>query len=187
MFRVALSYITVTKGTTLLVKRVKKVAWLGQHQVYVIFFFLCLYCRCRTSQLPWGNRLCVSQWPLHRVPPGVWQQARLLWWIRWDRLWWVEIEIGSESILFCSGKFAHLELPYSSRLPSASYADHIASLPGSCNFNMEESQWEESCQLSQDTDDDFDWKISHRTRTPGTGPQEDHTPGQCIVFFLSQN
>lgn len=55
--------------------------------------------------------------------------------------------------------------------------DHIASLPGSCNFNMEESQWEESCQLSQDTDDDFDWKISHRTRTPGTGPQEDHTPG----------
>lgn len=55
--------------------------------------------------------------------------------------------------------------------------DHIASLPGSCSFSMESSQWEQSCQLSQDTDDDFDWIISHRTHTPGTGPRADHTPG----------
>uniref|UniRef100_A0A8C6WYH0 MAM and LDL receptor class A domain containing 1 n=1 Tax=Neogobius melanostomus TaxID=47308 RepID=A0A8C6WYH0_9GOBI len=55
--------------------------------------------------------------------------------------------------------------------------DHIAALPGSCSFNMELDQWEQSCQLSQDTDDDFDWAISHCSHTPGTGPQADHTPG----------
>ncbi|KAK7881754.1 hypothetical protein WMY93_030163 [Mugilogobius chulae] len=57
------------------------------------------------------------------------------------------------------------------------YCDHIAALPGSCSFNMEPSQWEESCQLSQDTGDDFDWAISHQSYTPGTGPPADHTPG----------
>uniref|UniRef100_A0A4W6FJB9 MAM and LDL receptor class A domain containing 1 n=1 Tax=Lates calcarifer TaxID=8187 RepID=A0A4W6FJB9_LATCA len=45
--------------------------------------------------------------------------------------------------------------------------DHIAALPGACNFNMDENQWEESCQLSQGLDDDFDWRISHQTETPG--------------------
>lgn len=49
--------------------------------------------------------------------------------------------------------------------------------PGACNFNMEEDQWEESCQLSQDLDDDFDWRISQKTETPGAGPQTDHSPG----------
>lgn len=55
--------------------------------------------------------------------------------------------------------------------------DHIDALPGSCSFDMEPGQWEQRCQLSQDTDDDFDWTISHRTHTPGTGPEADHTPG----------
>ncbi|MED6241954.1 hypothetical protein ATANTOWER_030718 [Ataeniobius toweri] len=53
--------------------------------------------------------------------------------------------------------------------------DHIFGSPGACNFNMEDGRWEQSCQLSQDTDDDFDWRISHKTETEG-GPQSDHSP-----------
>ncbi|XP_044033161.1 MAM and LDL-receptor class A domain-containing protein 1 isoform X1 [Siniperca chuatsi] len=55
--------------------------------------------------------------------------------------------------------------------------DHIVGLPGACNFNMDENQWEETCQLSQDADDDFDWRIGHRSETPGAGPHTDHSPG----------
>ncbi|XP_041670221.1 MAM and LDL-receptor class A domain-containing protein 1 [Cheilinus undulatus] len=55
--------------------------------------------------------------------------------------------------------------------------DHVFGLPGACDFNMDEKQWEDSCQLSQDTDDDFDWRIGHRTETPGAGPPTDHSPG----------
>uniref|UniRef100_A0A8C3AYV8 MAM and LDL receptor class A domain containing 1 n=1 Tax=Cyclopterus lumpus TaxID=8103 RepID=A0A8C3AYV8_CYCLU len=50
-------------------------------------------------------------------------------------------------------------------------------LPGACNFNMDENQWEDTCQFSQDTDDDFDWRIGCRTETTGAGPQADHSPG----------
>ncbi|XP_031706231.1 MAM and LDL-receptor class A domain-containing protein 1 isoform X1 [Anarrhichthys ocellatus] len=55
--------------------------------------------------------------------------------------------------------------------------EHIDNLPGACNFNMDENQWEDTCQLSQDSDDDFDWRIGYRTETPGAGPQADHSPG----------
>ncbi|XP_022622767.1 MAM and LDL-receptor class A domain-containing protein 1 [Seriola dumerili] len=55
--------------------------------------------------------------------------------------------------------------------------DRILGLPGACNFNMDENQWEETCQLSQDPDDDFDWRISHQTETSGAGPSTDHSPG----------
>ncbi|XP_060950156.1 MAM and LDL-receptor class A domain-containing protein 1 [Limanda limanda] len=55
--------------------------------------------------------------------------------------------------------------------------DHIAGSPGACNFNMDETQWEEKCQLSQDPDDNFDWRIGHKTETPGAGPHSDHSPG----------
>uniref|UniRef100_A0A673AYJ2 MAM and LDL receptor class A domain containing 1 n=1 Tax=Sphaeramia orbicularis TaxID=375764 RepID=A0A673AYJ2_9TELE len=48
--------------------------------------------------------------------------------------------------------------------------------PGSCNFNLEGSQWEDRCQLSQDTNADFYWTISDQTNTPGTGPPSDHSP-----------
>lgn len=61
--------------------------------------------------------------------------------------------------------------------------DHIAALPGSCNFNVEPGQWEQHCQLSQDSDDDFDWSISQCSHTPGTGPQADHTPGRGGNFL----
>ncbi|XP_034026413.1 MAM and LDL-receptor class A domain-containing protein 1 [Thalassophryne amazonica] len=54
---------------------------------------------------------------------------------------------------------------------------HTTGQPGACNFNVEEHQWENTCQLSQDTDDDFDWKIGHRSPTPGYGPDNDHSPG----------
>ncbi|XP_075308407.1 MAM and LDL-receptor class A domain-containing protein 1 [Odontesthes bonariensis] len=54
--------------------------------------------------------------------------------------------------------------------------DSILDSPGACDFNMKD-QWEESCQLSQDPDDDFDWRISHKTETPGAGPHTDHSPG----------
>ncbi|KAM7390330.1 hypothetical protein PAMA_008482 [Pampus argenteus] len=55
--------------------------------------------------------------------------------------------------------------------------NHIVGLPGSCNFNMEEDQWEESCKLYQELDDDFDWRIGHWSETPGAGPHTDHSPG----------
>uniref|UniRef100_A0A3Q3W1Y0 MAM domain-containing protein n=1 Tax=Mola mola TaxID=94237 RepID=A0A3Q3W1Y0_MOLML len=48
---------------------------------------------------------------------------------------------------------------------------------GTCSFNMGENQWEEACQLSQDADDDFDWRIGHQSETPGAGPHADHSPG----------
>ncbi|XP_074549659.1 MAM and LDL-receptor class A domain-containing protein 1 isoform X2 [Halichoeres trimaculatus] len=54
---------------------------------------------------------------------------------------------------------------------------HISSLPGACDFNMDENQWEDECQLSQDADDDFDWRVGRRSETPGAGPPADHSPG----------
>uniref|UniRef100_A0AAX7UIQ1 MAM domain-containing protein n=1 Tax=Astatotilapia calliptera TaxID=8154 RepID=A0AAX7UIQ1_ASTCA len=49
--------------------------------------------------------------------------------------------------------------------------------PGACSFNMEGDQWKERCQLSQDPDDDFDWRIGSSTETPGAGPITDHSQG----------
>ena len=55
--------------------------------------------------------------------------------------------------------------------------DHIFGFPGTCSFNMGKNQWEEACQLFQDTDDDFDWRIGRQSETPGAGPHADHSPG----------
>lgn len=55
--------------------------------------------------------------------------------------------------------------------------EHIFGLPGACSFNVDETEWEESCQLAQDADDDFDWRIGRWTETPGAGPHTDHSPG----------
>ncbi|KAM4605935.1 MAM and LDL-receptor class A domain-containing protein 1 [Polymixia lowei] len=55
--------------------------------------------------------------------------------------------------------------------------NHIVDLPGTCNFNMPEDQWEETCQLLQDPDDGCDWTIGRMSQTPGTGPHTDHSPG----------
>uniref|UniRef100_A0A8C9QUX0 MAM and LDL receptor class A domain containing 1 n=1 Tax=Scleropages formosus TaxID=113540 RepID=A0A8C9QUX0_SCLFO len=61
---------------------------------------------------------------------------------------------------------------------------HILALPGACNFNVPDSHsWEEVCQLSQNTDDDFDWKVGHTRETPGTGPTADHSPDGCGKFL----
>uniref|UniRef100_A0A672JC96 MAM and LDL receptor class A domain containing 1 n=1 Tax=Salarias fasciatus TaxID=181472 RepID=A0A672JC96_SALFA len=54
--------------------------------------------------------------------------------------------------------------------------NHLIGSPGACDFNMEAEEWEERCQLFQDSDDDFDWRISHRTHTFGAGPHADHSP-----------
>lgn len=51
---------------------------------------------------------------------------------------------------------------------------------------MGEGQWEEACQLSQDADDDFDWRIGHRTETPGAGPETDHSPGEYPLCLRHQ-
>ncbi|KAL4635263.1 MAM and LDL-receptor class A domain-containing protein 1 [Arapaima gigas] len=54
---------------------------------------------------------------------------------------------------------------------------HILDLPGTCNFNMPDSlSWEDICQLSQNTDDDFNWKVGHTRKTLHTGPSADHSP-----------
>ncbi|XP_014036210.2 MAM and LDL-receptor class A domain-containing protein 1 isoform X1 [Salmo salar] len=54
---------------------------------------------------------------------------------------------------------------------------HIVGLPGACNFDMPKDMWEETCQLTQDPDDDLDWRIGQRRDNPGTGPPFDHSPG----------
>uniref|UniRef100_A0A3B3ZF93 MAM domain-containing protein n=1 Tax=Periophthalmus magnuspinnatus TaxID=409849 RepID=A0A3B3ZF93_9GOBI len=72
---------------------------------------------------------------------------------------------------------SHLECDSKPDCADGSDEIYCATLPGSCNFNMEPGQWEESCQLSQDTGDDFDWAISHQSHTLGTGPPADHTQG----------
>lgn len=41
-----------------------------------------------TRKLSYSHRLRLSKRPLHRVPHGVRQQARLLRSIRWNELWW---------------------------------------------------------------------------------------------------
>ncbi|XP_061877595.1 MAM and LDL-receptor class A domain-containing protein 1 [Entelurus aequoreus] len=51
----------------------------------------------------------------------------------------------------------------------------VFATPGACNFDMD--GWEETCQLSQDTDDDFDWRIRGSSEAAGTGPPSDHSPG----------
>uniref|UniRef100_A0A8C4F4A5 MAM domain-containing protein n=1 Tax=Dicentrarchus labrax TaxID=13489 RepID=A0A8C4F4A5_DICLA len=64
------------------------------------------------------------------------------------------------------------------------FSHFYLSLCLSCNFNLDESQWEETCKLSQDTDDDFDWRIGHRRETPGTGPHTDHSVGGGRNFLF---
>lgn len=49
---------------------------------------------------------------------------------------------------------------------------------------MDDDHWEEACQLSQDADDDLDWRIGRRSETHGAGPNADHSPGQ---FSLSKH
>lgn len=67
---------------------------------------------------------------------------------------------------------------------SFSHIDQIFHSPGACNFNMGKDQWQEACQLSQDIDDDFDWRVSHRSETPGAGPHSDHSLGQYIYHMI---
>ncbi|KAL1271156.1 hypothetical protein QQF64_030172 [Cirrhinus molitorella] len=49
-------------------------------------------------------------------------------------------------------------------------------VPGACNFDMPSGRWQETCQLSQDPYDDFDWDIGYGTMHNGTGPSADHSP-----------
>lgn len=51
-------------------------------------------------------------------------------------------------------------------------------LPGACDFNLADEQWEETCQLGQNSDDDFDWRMSQHGALPPLGPYVDHSPGQ---------
>lgn len=61
--------------------------------------------------------------------------------------------------------------------------ERIFRLPGSCDFNLAEEQWEETCQLGQNSDDDFDWRMSRRSALPPLGPYVDHSPGQFSHWF----
>lgn len=49
-------------------------------------------------------------------------------------------------------------------------------VPGACNFDMPSGLWQETCQLSQDPDDDFDWDIGYGRMRNGTGPSADNSP-----------
>lgn len=61
--------------------------------------------------------------------------------------------------------------------------EHIFGLPGSCAFNEDDEQWEETCQLAQNSDDDFDWRMSRRSAPPPLGPYVDHSPGADGKFL----
>lgn len=67
---------------------------------------------------------------------------------------------------------------YSTWRCRSSVLEHIFGLPGSCAFNGDDQQWEETCQLAQNSDDDFDWRMSRRSALPLLGPYVDHSPGQ---------
>ncbi|XP_036374066.1 MAM and LDL-receptor class A domain-containing protein 1 [Megalops cyprinoides] len=63
---------------------------------------------------------------------------------------------------------------------------HILGIPGACNFNMPEYEsWENTCQLTQNDNDDFDWKIGSTRVTPGTGPPADHSQGGKGQFLYA--
>lgn len=100
--------------------------------------------------------------------------------------------IGTESILLKSRKTTpnpDVSFFLLSSSVSFTHIDQIIRSPGACNFNMGKDQWQEACQLSQDFDDDFDWRVSYRSQTPGAGPHSDHSPGQytyhmIVTFFF---
>uniref|UniRef100_A0A672JY28 MAM and LDL-receptor class A domain-containing protein 1-like n=1 Tax=Sinocyclocheilus grahami TaxID=75366 RepID=A0A672JY28_SINGR len=48
-------------------------------------------------------------------------------------------------------------------------------VPGACNFDMLSDHWQ-TCPLSQDPHDDFDWEIGYGRMLNGTGPSADHSP-----------
>ncbi|XP_051970443.1 MAM and LDL-receptor class A domain-containing protein 1-like isoform X1 [Xyrauchen texanus] len=51
-------------------------------------------------------------------------------------------------------------------------------VPGACNFDKPDGFWEETCQLSQDPHDDFDWDVGYGSMCNGTGPSSDHSPNE---------
>ncbi|TRZ00115.1 hypothetical protein DNTS_020307 [Danionella cerebrum] len=44
-----------------------------------------------------------------------------------------------------------------------------------CNFDRPDIQWQETCQLKQDSQDDFDWVIGYGRTSNETGPSADHS------------
>ncbi|KAK7176201.1 hypothetical protein R3I93_000462 [Phoxinus phoxinus] len=57
--------------------------------------------------------------------------------------------------------------------------------PGACNFDNPGGHWEETCQLSQDPHDDFDWDIGYARMHNGTGPSADPNGGGGYLFVNS--
>ncbi len=53
----------------------------------------------------------------------------------------------------------------------------VVYVPGACDFDMPSGLWQETCQLSQDPHDDFDWDIGYGRMRNGTGPSADHSHG----------
>ncbi|XP_051910036.1 MAM and LDL-receptor class A domain-containing protein 1 isoform X1 [Hippocampus zosterae] len=76
-----------------------------------------------------------------------------------------------ESHLVCDGK------PDCDDQSDESDCDAVLAMPGACNFDVDDGQWEDRCLLGQDTDDDFDWRISHCSETTVAVPTSDHSPG----------
>ncbi|XP_053122508.1 MAM and LDL-receptor class A domain-containing protein 1 isoform X3 [Hemicordylus capensis] len=56
-------------------------------------------------------------------------------------------------------------------------------IPGSCNFETQGQDWTAVCGLTQDSDDEFDWRIGNRAVIEQGGPDSDHTPGNGRNFL----
>uniref|UniRef100_A0A671VVP0 MAM and LDL receptor class A domain containing 1 n=1 Tax=Sparus aurata TaxID=8175 RepID=A0A671VVP0_SPAAU len=91
---------------------------------------------------------------------------------------WISMKLGWRMVtdFVCrSGHCIESHLVCDSKADCADESDEMDC--GACSFNVDETEWEESCQLAQDADDDFDWRIGRWTETPGAGPHADHSPG----------
>ncbi|XP_027743387.1 MAM and LDL-receptor class A domain-containing protein 1, partial [Empidonax traillii] len=60
---------------------------------------------------------------------------------------------------------------------------YYTSIPGSCNFEIQDQEWTSACGLTQDPNDDFDWNISNTAVKGQMGPHTDHTPGKGQRFL----
>ncbi|XP_057191697.1 MAM and LDL-receptor class A domain-containing protein 1 [Triplophysa rosa] len=82
----------------------------------------------------------------------------------------------------------HLECDGKADCSDESDEMDCSNFPGACRFDLPEGLWEETCQFSQDSDDEFDWNIGHGRMFNGTGPSADHSlNGEGGYLFVNSS